>query len=495
MKLKEILFDTGILCPDTLDELDITGVNYDSRKIEKGNMFVCLKGKNTDGHIYAGDAVFRGASAIVSEKEMNVPIAPIFIVDDSRKALSKISKNFYGNPAKEISLFGVTGTNGKTTVSYLIRSGLAASGNDCGLTGTISYKIGENEYAAERTTPESLDIQRLFSELKAQKIKCCVMEVSSHALQLGRVQDLKFDYSVFTNLSLDHMDFHKDEEEYYQTKKSLFKQTDKMGIINLDDNSGKRLAEELKSEGFPAVTFSMKEDSSADYTGSLIWMNEKGCRLSFCHKGSEVSQLESVLTGQFSTYNILAAASCLHSAGISGETINEGIRKVRLVPGRFEFIENDKDISVFVDFAHTPDALEKILKTANDLTKGRVICVFGCGGDRDRSKRPFMGKAAGRYADYCIVTSDNPRTENQQKIFADIEEGLYESGCFYEIIADRREAIEQAINIYKKGDIIVIAGKGHESYQIIGGAKNYFSDRDTVKELLNKGDKDSDGKN
>jgi UDP-N-acetylmuramoyl-L-alanyl-D-glutamate--2,6-diaminopimelate ligase len=488
MKLKNLLFSAGIKCPEKLGEITIEGINYDSRKIKKNEVFVCLEGENTDGHIFAGDASLRGAALIIAERALEVDGTPTVVVPDTRKALSAVSKNYYGNPGESITMYGVTGTNGKTTVSYLIKSGIEASGEACGLIGTISYKIGDKDHEAERTTPESLDVQRLFSDLKDQGIRNCVMEASSHALQLGRVQDVSFDYSIFTNLSLDHMDFHKDEEEYYLSKKTLFEQTSKMGIINIDDRSGARLAGEIIESGKDVRTFSMKDDK-ADYLGRTEWMNENGCCMYFLYKNREVGRVESSLTGEFSLYNILASAACLHSAGIPWEAIAEGIKKVKVVPGRFEAVKNDKGIAAFIDFAHTPEALKNVLSTAGDLSKGRVICVFGCGGDRDRTKRPFMGKIAGAYADYCILTSDNPRNENVQTILDDVEEGLYESGCIYEIIEDRRDAIRRAVEIYEKGDIIIVAGKGHEDYQIIGGAKNYFSDRNVLREMIDKGEK------
>ncbi|MFA5634414.1 MAG: UDP-N-acetylmuramoyl-L-alanyl-D-glutamate--2,6-diaminopimelate ligase [Anaerovoracaceae bacterium] len=494
MKLKSLLLNTGIQCPDTLKETDITGISYDSRTIQRGNLFVCLRGRNTDGHIYAEKAASQGAAAIISEIALPLTGAPLLMAEDSRRALSVIAANYYGHPHRCISLYGITGTNGKTTVSYLMRSGLEAWGRPCGLTGTISYIVGEKEYQAERTTPESLDLQRIFAELKSKGIRCCVMEVSSHALQLGRVQDLRFEYSVFTNLSQDHMDFHKDKEEYYRTKKKLFKQTTKMGIINIDDDAGGKLFCELPEEAVPVRSFSLT-DSNADYYGEVKEMNEKGCHLSFLYKGREVAEIKSSLVGRFSLYNILAAAGCLHSIGVPGEIIAAGIENIKGVPGRFEPVENNRGIPIIIDFAHTPDALEKVLITAADIVKGRLLCVFGCGGDRDRSKRPLMGKIAGRYADYCIVTSDNPRTENPQQITADIEEGLYETGCNYQVIEDRREALSYAISMYRKGDLILVAGKGHENYQIIGEDKKHFSDRETILELIDKEEKDTYGNN
>jgi len=494
MKLHDLLLHTGIKCPDILKDTDITGISYDSRTIQRGNLFVCLRGRKTDGHAYADKAALGGAVAIISEKKLPLSGTPILVVEDSRRALAVIAANYYGHPHHSLSLYGVTGTNGKTTVSYLIRSGLIAWGKPCGMTGTISYMVGDKEYPAERTTPESLDLQRIFAELKTSGISCCVMEISSHALQLGRIQDLLFEYSVFTNLSQDHMDFHKDEEEYYQTKKKLFNQTTKMGIINLDDHAGSRLFKELLHEGVPVRSFSIT-DSNADYYGEVKEMNEKGCCLSFRYEGSEVAEIKSSLVGRFSLHNILAAAGCLHSIGVPGEVVAAGIENIKGVPGRFEPVENSRGIPVIVDYAHTPDALEKVLITASDIVKGRLLCVFGCGGDRDRSKRPLMGKVAGRYADYCIVTSDNPRTEDPRQITADIEEGLYETGCNYQVIDDRREAIQSAISMYRKGDLILVTGKGHENYQIIGEEKKYFSDRETILELIDKEEKNTYGNN
>ena len=484
MKLKALLHKTGIECPTKWEEIEITGINYDSRKISNGNIFVCLTGENTDGHIYAMDAMLRGASVIIAEKDLELPSIPVLQVANTREALSAISANYYGYPADKLKIFGITGTNGKTTVSYMIKSCLESEGIPCGLIGTISYKIGEKEYESTRTTPESLDLQAIFNEMLNQDINYCVMEVSSHALQLGRVERIAFDYSIFNNLSQEHLDFHKDIEDYYQTKKRLFIKAVKAAIINIDDKYGERLNNELSNELTIDIITCSLSNNKAVYYGEVVDKNEKTSKLNIYKNNNLLGRLEVHTPGVFSLYNALVTAACLYSAGIKFSSIQKGLAKLKGVPGRFELVENKMDIPVIVDYAHTPDALRNILLTAKDIVKGRLICVFGCGGDRDRSKRPIMGKVAGELSDYCIITSDNPRTEDQKQIAFDIEQGMKETACKYEVIEDRRKAINKALSIYEKGDLIVIAGKGHENYQIIGGAKTYFSDKETALELI-----------
>lgn len=484
MRLKDLLPSTGIECPPHLQEAEVTGICYDSRKIKKGNIFVCLKGENTDGHIYVVDAVIRGALAVISEEALDIKNIPILTTKNARMALSVMAANFYGHPSDKISIFGVTGTNGKTTITYMIKSVFDYLQEPCGLIGTISYKISDREYEATRTTPESSDLQAILAEMLESGIAYCTMEVSSHALQLGRVRDISFDYGIFTNLTQDHMDFHKDTEEYYQAKKRLFNHVRKAAIINIDDEAGYRLYEEIKGD-LPCISCSMK-NKKADFYCELQEADERGSAFELRFNDEPLGVLTTHTPGLFTLYNALLASACLYTAGFPISCINKGFSLLKGVPGRFERVENSKNIPVIVDYAHTPDALEKVLITGSDIVKGRLICVFGCGGDRDRTKRPLMGKVAGSYADFCIVTSDNPRTESQQQIASDIEEGLYETGCNYEIIDDRRKAIARALSMYKKGDLIVITGKGHETYQIIGGSKTYFSDRETVQEILNE---------
>ncbi|QOX63559.1 UDP-N-acetylmuramoyl-L-alanyl-D-glutamate--2,6-diaminopimelate ligase [Anoxybacterium hadale] len=487
VKFKDLLYGTDVPYDADLDDLEVTGLAYNSNKVEKGYAFICIKGYHTDGHIYAMDAAFRGAAVIICEEDIDIKAVPVVRTDDSRKLLSRISANFYGAKDAVFHLYGITGTNGKTTISCMLKSIIEADARICGLLGTIGYYVGGKEYEAQNTTPESSDLQRMFAEMRDEGIENCVMEVSSHALALGKVDDIRYDASVFTNLTMDHMDFHKDIEDYYQTKKKLFYLTEGACIVNLDDDYGKRLYEELRQNGKKAVGYSLK-DRKADYCGEILETTEKGSLVKVTESGLKTTLLRLNTPGIFTIYNGLAALACAREGGYSYDSIQRGLEKLKGVPGRFELVANSKEVIVIVDYAHTPDALEKVLKTANDFKKGRLICVFGCGGDRDQRKRSLMGAAAGRYSDYCIITSDNPRTERQESITADIEAGIYETGCNYEIIENRYDAIKKAVSIYKKGDIILIAGKGHETYQIIGTEKFHFDDRETVKTIIENGE-------
>lgn len=483
MRLSRLLQEAGLTCPEEYGELEITGLEYDSRRVKKGYLFVCLKGRQTDGHIFALDAAFKGAAAVVAEEPLPLAGHPLIIAPDTRKALPALAAAFYEHPSKDMTLFGVTGTNGKTSITYMLRSILKETGNNCGLIGTIAYRYGERMEDAPRTTPESADLQRLFYEMKQQGILCCTMEVSSHGLALGRVDGIRFDYSVFSNLTQDHLDFHENLESYYQAKKKLFLQTEKAGIINIDNHHGLRLYEELKQEGRHPVSYSI-HDPKTDYFGSLIETSQQGLRFEMKCAEQVLGEISLKTPGIFSMYNGLAAAACCLTAGFTFEQVAAGLSALPGVPGRFELVENHSGVIAVVDYAHTPDALEMALKTAADLARGRLICVFGCGGDRDKGKRPLMGRAAGEFSDYVIVTSDNPRSEDPEIIASEIESGLYETGCNYEMIPSRREAIGKAVAMYQKGDVILVAGKGHENYQIIGAAKNYFSDRETVKQFI-----------
>lgn len=306
-----------------------------------------------------------------------------------------------------------------------------------------------------------------------------------HALALGKVDNIKFQTAVFSNLTSDHMDFHKDTEDYYTAKKKLFLLAQGPCIINLDDEFGRRLFNELKQGGKEVLGYSLK-DENADYFGDVLETNEKGSIVQVTEKSLFSDMIKLNTPGIFTIYNGMAALACARAAGFSFMAIQNGLQLLKGVPGRFELVENDKGIIAIVDYAHTPDALEKVLKTAADFTKGRLICIFGCGGDRDKKKRPLMGKIAGKYCDYCIITSDNPRTEKQENIASDIESGIYETGCNYETIENRYDAIKKAVSIYKKGDIIMVAGKGHETYQLIGDEKFHFDDREVLKKIISE---------
>lgn len=487
MKFEHLLRGTEIPYPADLSDLEVTGLTYNSKLVEKGYVFVCMKGFHTDGHIYAMDAAFRGASVIICEEDIDIRSVPVLKVDDSRKILSRMSANFYENRDVPFHLYGVTGTNGKTTIAYMLKSIFETDGGSCGMIGTIRHHVGSKGYEAQNTTPESCDLQRMFAEMKEEGIVNCVMEVSSHALALGKVDDIEFKAAVFTNLTSDHMDFHKDTEDYFAAKKKLFSLTKGAASVNLDDEYGRRLYDELKRDGREAYGYSLK-DKKADYFGEILETTEKGSLFQVTEKSDRIELLKVNTPGIFTIYNGLAAAACARSAGYSFPAIRKGLESLKGVPGRFELVENSRGVIAIVDYAHTPDGLEKVLRTADDFKKGRLICIFGCGGDRDKKKRSLMGAIAGKYSDYCIITSDNPRTEKQEAITADIEAGLYETGCNYEVIENRYEAIKKAVSIYKKGDIIMIAGKGHETYQIIGTEKFHFDDREAVKKIIENGE-------
>lgn len=489
MKLRFLLHGTDVenQYPAYLKDMDITGIAYNSQLVEKGNAFVCIKGYHTDGHIYAMDAAFHGASIVFSEEKIGLKTIPVIITENSRRLLSKMSANFYERKDKRFRLFGVTGTNGKTTITYMLKNIIETCGESCGVLGTIGYRFGNKQYEAVNTTPESYEIHKLFAEMKDEDIENCVMEVSSHALALDRVADIPFQYAIFTNLTPDHMDFHESTEDYYQAKRKLFYLSEKENIINLDDEYGRKLIEELKRNQRPAVGYSLT-DKKAEFYGEVIETNEKGTVIRLAEREEEVGTIEIHTPGIFTIYNCLAAAAAARAAGIPFDAVKKGLQEMRGVPGRFELVENSKGMTVIVDYAHTPDALEKVLKTAAGFKKGRLICVFGCGGDRDKKKRSLMGAIAGENSDYCIVTSDNPRTEKQEEITADIEKGIYQTACKYDIIENRYEAIKKAVSLYQKGDIIMIAGKGHEDYQIIGTEKMHFDDRETVKNIIENGE-------
>jgi len=479
---------SGIKAEHSMDEsFDITGIAYDSRNVEEGNIFVCIKGFASDGHKYIKGAAERGAVCALVQKgaDYEEGIIPVAVCEDTRDALGKISANFFGKPADKLKIFGVTGTNGKTTTTYMINSILQTSGTPCGLIGTISYKAGNKVKESTHTTPESYEIHKMFKEMTDCGDRACSMEVSSHALYMGRVDNVVFDYGIFTNLTEDHLDFHKDFEEYYQAKKKLFYKVWGGGLINIDDEYGDRMYKELKEEGIRVYSYSV-QDPEADYFAEVTYKADTHSVVKIYHEGTYAAGMRINIPGAFSVYNALAAFSAAYESGIDPQEAASGIESIKGVPGRFELVPNDKGVVVIVDYAHTPDALIKVLDTANEFKKARLISVFGCGGDRDKTKRPMMGRAAGERCDYCIVTSDNPRTEDPKMILDDIEAGIADTGCPYIMEVDRKEAIRKAIEIYEPGDVIIVAGKGHEDYQIIGTEKIHFDDKEVIQEILNE---------
>lgn len=482
MKLQEILKGVDTVSSKGDLDIEINGITYDSRKIKKGDLFICISGYTHDGHIYINEALQKGAAAFIVEKDADIDgTAAVVRVQSSRSAMPVLASNFYRNPAEKLRLIGITGTNGKTTATYLIRSILEANKQKTGLLGTISTQIGDKIYISSRTTPEALDIQRLFSEMADSDVDYVVMEVSSHSLELGRVLGLDFRIGIFTNLSQDHLDFHKTIENYRNAKKKLFFMTNGTNIINIDDEHGRIIYDEIKNRSIPVITYGI--DNKADIMAKNIDITSNGVGFTFLTPEYE-EDLRIRIPGKFSVYNALAAASAAYSEGISIDVIKEGLNKVDRVPGRSEIVKTDTPYTVIIDYAHTPDGLQNILTSMNQYAKGRIITLFGCGGDRDREKRPMMGCIAGTMSDYCIITSDNPRSEEPMSIIRQAEAGIKSTGCDYICIENRRDAIRHALSVAKPDDIILLAGKGHETYQVLKDRTIPFDERDIVKEFL-----------
>lgn len=480
ISLRELLNGIHVLKTEGTLDLNIESIYYNSKQVTDRSLFFCLEGQITDGHRYAAEAAKKGAVAVVISKDVEVPsnVTKIF-VDDTRLAMAYIAKNFYKDPGRDMSIIGVTGTNGKTTTTYLIKSILEQWGKKVGLIGTITNIIGDKKIPTERTTPESVDLYKLLYEMKKSGVDAVVMEVSSHSLELNRVAGCKFDVGVFTNLSQDHLDFHGTLENYRNSKAKLFKMCNS-SVINTDDDNGKIIVEGIDGE---IITYGIK--NNAQVYARDIEITAKGVAFSlYVNKGKIDLNLN--IPGIFSVYNSMAAASVASSLGVPADIIKKGLEVVKGVSGRFELLDTGTDYSVILDFAHTPDGLENILTTAKELTKGRIVTLFGCGGDRDAAKRPLMGEVAGRYSDFCIITSDNPRNEEPMDIINDIIPGVLKTSCPYVVISNRKEAIKYAIENAKKDDLIILAGKGHETYQIIKDKVYHLDEREIVANLLGK---------
>lgn len=473
MVIEEIFKNVEHKVLNKVNEFKYNNMEYDSRKIKENDIFIALIGSIFDGHNYIKKAIENRAKLIIIERDdIEIPKdVNVVFVSNLRQKLGIIASNFYSFPQKDIKIVGITGTNGKTTTTYILESVLENSAR----IGTTGYRIGKKEYSSKNTTPESLDIIKLIKECNEKKIEYFIMEVSSHALSLGRVNMLEFEGAIFTNLTQDHLDFHKDMEEYFKAKSSiinLIKKGSKL-VINKDDEYAKRL-ENISD------TFSIKQD--ADITGKVLEYNIDSMKISIKYRLKEYI-FDTKLVGEYNLLNILGAIKLLINLGYDIEYIISKIEKIDFVRGRFELVENKVNAMIVIDYAHTPDGLLNILKTLNNMKKTRIITLFGAGGDRDKDKRPKMGKIAQDYSDYIYLTSDNPRTENPIDILSDIESGLSNS-LKYEKIIDRKEAIIKAINNLKENDILLIAGKGHEDYQIIGNEKIHFDDKEIAKEAL-----------
>ena len=471
----DILYARGNL------NVDIKGIAYDSRKVRKGYLFVCIDGMKEDGHAYARQALDYGAAAFIAQKPLTLESEmPVIITGNTRTALAYVSDKFFGHPSGRFSLIGVTGTKGKTTTCHMIRSILEEAGRKTGLIGTLGTRIGSRVLNSERTTPESLDLQQVFAQMADEGVQDVVMEVSSQGLALQRVKYCKFDTGVFTNLSRDHISpaEHASMDEYLEAKCLLFRYC-KTGLVNRDCRYADRVIEKA---GCGILTYSI--EGEADIKAKNPVYLPGGVRFDMTSPWYE-RNFSVNIPGRFSIYNALAAASVCGLAGIPGDAVARGLEKVQ-VPGRAEPVETGRDFSVIIDYAHTPDSLENILATVKAFARGKVICVFGCGGDRDRTKRPMMGAIAGQYADYTVITSDNPRTEDPDAIIRDIEEGIKAVSGSYTCITDRREAIRHAMISAEAGDVILLAGKGHETYQILKDRTIHFDEREVIKEILDR---------
>lgn len=458
-------------------EIEFKGMEYDSRKIKDGDIFVALEGSISDGHKYIKQAIENGAKGVLVSKkvELEFPVEYI-LVKDLRKNLGKIASNFYGYPQKKLKIIGITGTNGKTTSTYLLESILGKE--KVARIGTVEYKIGDEVIEAPNTTPESLDIVKMCKKAVEKGLEYLVMEVSSHALSLGRVDMLEFDVASFTNLTLDHLDYHENMDNYFQAKRKLFTmlKDSKKSSINIDDIYGDRLYKE-----FGGYSYSLTK--SADLTGEIVEFHSDGQFVRLNLMG-EMFEEKLAILGRYNLYNVLGVIGIALQLGIGKNIILEKLKDIKGAPGRFELVNCGQDYIVVVDYAHTGDALENILKSINELKKGRVITVFGCGGDRDATKRPIMGEIAQRLSDIAILTSDNPRTEKPHLIIEDVKKGM--NGDRYLVEEDREQAIMKAIEIAQKNDIILIAGKGHETYQILGRKKIHFDDREIARREIVK---------
>jgi UDP-N-acetylmuramoyl-L-alanyl-D-glutamate--2,6-diaminopimelate ligase len=453
-------------------DVEVSGLAYSSRSVVPGTLFFCVPGFRADGHDFAPDAVARGAVALVCQTPLGLGV-PEVIVDDVRAAMGPAAALFYGDPTSELEVLGVTGTNGKTTTAFLVRHLLEAGGRQTGLLGTVKRVVGGVEEEVERTTPEAIDLQATFRAMLDGGDRACAMEVSSHALELGRVAGIRFACRIFTNLTQDHLDFHETMEAYFAAKRRLFEDPG-LSVVNVDDEYGRRIAAEVE-----CVTFGVERE--ADYRARDVEFDLMGSRF-LCETPDGQLELSSPLPGLFNVQNVLGAVAAARAVGMPGEAIAEALPSFGRVPGRFEPVDEGQDFGVLVDYAHTPEALENVLAAAREVTRGRLHVVFGAGGDRDRGKRPLMGEAARRLADRVLVTSDNPRSEEPESIVDAIMEG---AGPGAERETDRRRAIARAIETAEPGDVVVIAGKGHEQGQEFeNGRKEPFDDGSVAREAL-----------
>ncbi len=470
-----------------LSKIEIEGLCADSRLCEKGELFFCLTGGRTDSHGFAAHAVSRGAAALVVERELDLPV-PQLLVQDSRAAMSLTAANFYGNPASKLQMIGVTGTNGKTTVLHMLSSIVKAGGGSVGVIGTLGICYAHKKIAPELTTPDPIFLQEVLADMVKEGVRWVVMEVSAHALFYKKTEGIAFRACIFTNLTQDHFDFFKDKESYARAKMQLFlPKVCQTAIVNADDGLGRAIAE-LRSEqktGEGAATVTYGLDLPADAFAILTHENLYGSQC-MLNVNDDLCRVSVNLTGRHNVYNALAAATCARELGFSAAAVREGLAGLMAVTGRLQRVAEFHGAEIFVDYAHTPDGLEKSLSALKKHCKNRLVCLFGCGGNRDKEKRPLMGERAAKLAHFSLLTSDNPRYEDPLDIIADIEKGYRRFSTDYVVVPDRKKAIDYALDFIKKGDVLLVAGKGGEEYQEIMGIKYAFKDDDIIKKCMEK---------
>ena len=485
MRLGELLSGVEILAQTGNPE--ISGLEYDSRRIKPGYAFVALRGESVDGNRFIPQAIASGAAAIITDSDARPEAMAWARVRDARRALALLSANYYGHPARQLRITGITGTNGKTTTCFLVESILGAAGRKTALVGTIEYHIPGKTLPAPHTTPEALELNRLFRQALDRGATDVVMEVSSHALAQLRTFSVPFDVAVFTNLTRDHLDYHRTLEEYFAAKQILFTgcgaPAPRVAVLNIDDPYGRELEGFSEDQGSRVLSYGLKQ---GNFSVAGVEMRPSGTHFELLIPHGAIP-IRSPLIGRVNVYNMLAASAAAHAGSCPPEAIANGLSNLKRVPGRFEPVDCGQPFTVVVDYAHTDDALRNVLSLARELlasSGGRVITLFGCGGDRDRTKRPLMGEAAGKASDFVVLTSDNPRSEDPAEIMAEVIPGLQHTGVQFEVEADRRAAIAQAIGRARRGDIVVVAGKGHEQVQVIGASNLPFDDRQVAREAL-----------
>ena len=479
MKLRQLAESIGAnisSCPDT----EIRELFMDSRQSVQDGLFFCISGSTFDGHRFARQAVEKGACALVVEHPVEGISVPQLVVQNSRVAMALAAAEFYGHADREMKIIGLTGTKGKTTTSYLVKGILEAFGFKCGLIGTIGSRIGEKLIKSGLTTPDPIDLHKTLRMMADEGADYVVMEVSAHAIALHRLEGMRFSTGCFTNLSQDHLDFFGTMDNYFECKKSFFRSAwlDN-AAINADDERSKSILSDID---VPRMTFGIAQD--ADVSAHDIEISENGVRFTMRVLQMDEYPVSLKLTGMFNVYNALAAAAVCLNQGLDPAQVAAALQTIKGVPGRAELLDTHTPYKVILDYSHSPDALDNILRTVREFTRGRVIALFGCGGDRDQGKRPIMGEIGGRLADFCVLTSDNPRSEDPMAILEAIEEGIRPTGKPYAVIENRTEAIRYALNMAEEGDVIVLAGKGHETYQEIKGVKHPFDEKKVVADLL-----------